>query len=231
MTTAYLDHTRVFRFHGCASTPLETRLTLFRLMQVNEWTVYQRLSLVNVCWKHFEASQLRATLSNKDARAIQSHSYSQTSVFRAIDHVPVNIPTVLMQSNSSFQRQCGSDHMTSKGRSSNMRLVTRMFERGNLAKSIFMKYVRTSAQQADMLIEGAFTTMQWQSLLQLWQIQQCCDFSNVRNPSLKIVSCTALSALPKMAQPMTKAECIDKIVDRYSSNLLESSYAGARDPT
>ena len=42
-----------------------------------------------------------------------------------------------------------------------------------------MKIVRTSDQLADILTKRAYTTLQWQSLLQLWQIQQPYDHNFV----------------------------------------------------
>ena len=48
-----------------------------------------------------------------------------------------------------------------------------------------MKYVRTSDQLADILTKGTFTTIQWQSLLQLWRVRQLFDSSDVHSFSHK----------------------------------------------
>ena len=63
--------------------------------------------------------------------------------------------------------------MLYKGRSRNMRHVTRtmrididwLFERLKTDKGIFLKYVNTKQQLADILTKGSFTTQAWQALL------------------------------------------------------------------
>ena len=45
-----------------------------------------------------------------------------------------------------------------------------LFERSNLDSSISIRHVRTGEKVADMLTEGAFTTIQWKSVMWLFDI-------------------------------------------------------------
>jgi hypothetical protein len=68
--------------------------------------------------------------------------------------------------------------MTVKGRSPNMRHVPRthrvdldwLFERIRKDPGIFIKFVGTKEQIADILTKGSFTASQWQALCRLAQI-------------------------------------------------------------
>lgn len=60
----YLDHTLLFPFHGCARgnqrfLTAVRGIFLFRLMQVDEWTVCRRLSFGKVCWMSCPVDQPR----------------------------------------------------------------------------------------------------------------------------------------------------------------------------
>ena len=65
--------------------------------------------------------------------------------------------------------------MTIKGRSPTLRHVARthrvdldwLFERVRTDPSIFIKFVPTLKQLADILTKGSFTSMQWKNLLRL----------------------------------------------------------------
>ena len=154
---------------------------------------------------------------HKRERVIQSHSHCDNCVFEPIDNVPPNIPN----SSHSTQLYLFADNaaviqMINKGRSANLRHVTRthrvnldcLFERVSLDHAILIKHVRTNDQLADILTKDMFTTMQWHSLLHLWQIRQQCESNEVRSFSRKPFSCSALAKPPSnVSGDYTNREC------------------------
>ena len=107
-------------------------LKLFRLTQVDVLMVYQLFNFVNVCWKHYSASQQSETLSAMNA--IESFSiihilalaYLAIAYFESIDHVPLNIPNRSHSTQSYiFEDNAAAIQMINEGRSQNLRHVTR----------------------------------------------------------------------------------------------------------
>ena len=86
-------------------------LKIFRLMQVDEWMVYQRFNFGNVCW-NYHLDQPRRTLSV--INAIESFFLIHILIFvyfESIDPIPPNISNT-SQSTKLYlfqDSQCGSD--------------------------------------------------------------------------------------------------------------------------
>ena len=125
------------------------------------------------CWdcvlQSCPADQPMETLCHRD-RVIHSHSHSDTCVFEFVDQVSGNTPN----SDAAVLQ------VINKGQSPTFLHVTRthridlewLFERVNLDHSILIKDVRTHDQLPEILTDGTFATMEWQSLLHSWHLRQ-----------------------------------------------------------
>ena len=121
-TCAYLDHTRLFPFRGCArskppSLTALPSLTLFRLTQVYVWMAHQLINLENSCWELWSCKTAKGNLERHTRdRVIPSHSHSDNCVFDSIDHVP---PNILNSSHSTklyiFENSAAVIRMINKG--------------------------------------------------------------------------------------------------------------------
>ena len=97
--------------------------------------------------------------------------------------------------------------MIYKGRSQAMRHVLRtfgvdldwLFERVRVDPGIFLKYVNTKNQLADMLNKGSFTAAQWAHLCQLFSLGP----KGPKKESLKGTSKGPEKAAPPVARPVT----------------------------
>ena len=103
-----------------------------------------------------------------------SHSTDHMSL-DVVDHVPSTIPESSFPAIFFGQRSShhSYDHTRSQSQfgtrvtNSPCRLVL-----ANLDSSVSIRYVRTTEQVADILRKGASTTIQWKSLLQLFDVQR-----------------------------------------------------------
>ena len=97
-------------------------------------------------------------------------------VLQAVDYVPLPLPPssglaqlLVLEDNAAVIKMCN------KGRSAQMRHVVRtqrididwLFERVRDDPGVFMKYVRTQLQLADVLTKASFTSLQWRALCTL----------------------------------------------------------------
>ena len=97
----------------------------------------------------------------------------------SIDYVPINVPQqnplahlVILEDNDAVIKMC------IKGRSPALRHVLRthrvdldwLFERIMFDPCIFMRYLNTKEQIADVFTKGSFTAQTWQTLMKLAQI-------------------------------------------------------------
>ena len=93
----------------------------------------------------------------------------------------------------------------------------------NLDHSVFKKYVRSNDQLADILTQGMFTTMQWLSLLTLWQIRRPCESNEVRSFTSKPFSLVQLwQSSQAMFQIITQTESVDQRWSPHASKRLKS---------
>ena len=144
----YSDHTRLFSFRGCARSKPQflTAVPSLKLCHLPQFCecVLETLS---------SRSAVRNLEGRKRERFTPSHSLSDNCVFECIDHVQPNIPN----SSHSTQLYIIEDNaamiqMINKGRSSNLRHVTRthrvdldcLFGRVSLDHFILSKFVRTT---------------------------------------------------------------------------------------
>ena len=147
---AYFDHTRLFPLRGSAESeiiPLDAGLRVDGMQGSSIW----RMS-----WKHNPVSQPRETLSVTPAK----------ESLRLI-----HVLTIWQRSAQLFQQvTLNPIHMINKGRSPNLRHVTRT-HRVDLWVNFgsFFFFERTFDQLSDILTKGMFTTMQIHSFLTLWQ--------------------------------------------------------------
>ena len=120
---AYLDHTRLFPFRGCARSKPQfltavPSLKLYRLTQVDVWMTRKLFNFGSVCWERYSVSQPRETLSVTIAKG-SSHSHSDICVLESIDHVPPNIPnsshsTQLYKNSKSIRHNDPDDQQRTK---------------------------------------------------------------------------------------------------------------------
>jgi hypothetical protein len=97
-------------------------------------------------------------------------------VLTSVDYVPLPLPPssglgnlLVLEDNEAVIKMC------CKGRSAQMRHVVRtqrididwLFERIRDDPGVFMKYVRTAQQMADLLTKASFTSIQWKALCTL----------------------------------------------------------------
>ena len=176
---AYLDHTHLFQFRGCARSKPQflSGSAESEIISLDAGLRVDGLPALQFGECVLETSSSKPDMGNPERhtreKVIPSPSHSANSVFESIDHVPPNIPN----SSHSTQLYLFEDNvvviqMFNKGRSPNLKHVTRThrvdldwsFERLNLDHSIVIKYVRTT--------DKLDTTMQWNSLLILWQIRR-----------------------------------------------------------
>ena len=105
----------------------------------------------------------------------------QAALFGDIDYVPCTIPKskgtgtcIIFEDNDAVIKMC------IKGRSPAMRHVARthridldwLWERMRTDPGVFIKYVGTKEQIADMFTEGSFATPQWRALCDMAQVRQ-----------------------------------------------------------
>ena len=83
------------------------------------------------------------------------------------------------------------------------------------------KYLRTDGRLADVLTKGMVTTMQWHSVLTLWQLRRPYESSDVRSFSREPFFCTASAKPQAMSQVITQAEFVDQMWDQHSSKVLK----------
>ena len=120
-------------------------LKFFRLMQVYVWTDRQLINSGSVAWKRFPVSQPTETLSLKNAKQSSRVIHMLTSVY--LRQLVMFRPTAHTQPNL-FEDNAGVVQMVNKGRSPNLRHVTRthnvdldwLLERVNLDHSILTQY-------------------------------------------------------------------------------------------
>ena len=97
----------------------------------------------------------------------------------SIDFVPINVPPfnplahlIILEDNDAVIKMC------IKGRSPALRHVLRthrvdldwLFDRLMFDPCIFMRYINTKEQLADVFTKGSFTSQTWQTLFKLVQI-------------------------------------------------------------
>ena len=156
---------------------------------------------------------------HKRERVIQFHSQFDKCVFGSVDDVPHNIsksahPTQLYM----FEDDAAVIQMINKGRSPNLKHVTRthrvqldcLFER-IIMDHFLIQYIRTHDQLADILTMRMSTTIQWHSLLTLWQIRRPYESDDVRSFSRKHFSSSTLAKHQAMFQVTTQNENVDKM--------------------
>ena len=130
---AYLDHTRLFQFPGCVRSKPQfltaaQSLKKFRWTQVYVSMDYQLFNFGVVSWKHDPASEPSETLNATHAKESFRHTHvSDSCVFLSqIDHGPHNIPDSSHSTQlSQFEDNAAVIQMINKGRSPNLRHVTR----------------------------------------------------------------------------------------------------------
>ena len=126
--------------------------------------------------------------ASKRARPTQPmQSGSIYDILTSVDHVPPTLPlsagkgrVVIFEDNDAVIKVC------IKGRSPNMRHVPRthrvdldwLWERMREDPGVFIKYVGTKEQIADLFTKGAFTQEQWHRLCRLAQIGELTSFKN-----------------------------------------------------
>ena len=107
---AYLGHTRLFQFRGCARSKPQfltavQSLQLFRWTQVYVCMDYQLLNFRNVSWKHFPVSQALETLSVTHAKESCRLIHILTLVFLSqLTTFHRTFPRVHTQPKSSYSK-------------------------------------------------------------------------------------------------------------------------------
>ena len=209
-------------------------LKLFRWTQVYEWTVYQIYKfgtcvLEALSSKPAEGNFERHTLE----RVIPSRSHTDNGVFESIDHVPPENPNNSQSAQLHiFEDNAAVIHMINKGQSKLKARHKNAQSRFGLVVwecefwyFIWIKYVRTDDQLADILTKGMFTTMQWHSLLTLCHITRTYESNDVRSSPRKLFT-AQLQQSPKQVSgddtnrvcwPGAEAICIKSIEIRLHS--------------
>ena len=107
---AYLDHTRLSTFRGCARQFLTAVpiLNLLRLTQVHVLMDYQLVYVGTVCWKRYPVDQPRETLSVTNARESIRLIHSLTIFLSPLSTFRPIFPKLPLNPTLHIRRQCGS---------------------------------------------------------------------------------------------------------------------------
>ena len=192
---------------------------------------YQLFVSGSVCWKLCLVKRQRRSLSVTNAR----ESFRRVHILTFVYLSPL-LPENLHGSHSTqlyiFEDSAAVDHKINKGRSPS-RHATRthkvdldwLFEREWIW--IILCWSSTCEQQIHWRIfwtKGKFATMQWHSLMNVWQIRRPHESNDVRSFCRKPFSCSASVTLQAMSQAMTLPENVDQIWSQCVSQVLSSGY-------
>ena len=180
---AYLDHEHVFQFPRCARSKQRCPAAVPNQNKCNwtwvgEWMAYQQYHRGDGLLETFPFSD--AGGDPQRPSGVRHPQFIEHMSCDMVDHVQCkknaksSCPARLFifENNEAVFRviiQGHSPKLTHESRTHRVYLDC-LFERTNNDSSISIRHVRTGEELADMLTEGAFTTVQWKSVMRLFDI-------------------------------------------------------------